>query len=550
MVGVFYYHKVFIVMILTEGRKENVYEKYKKLIDNQRKLVSDVQPLSYYDVLVNDDFMKQTNYKYLEPLVNQYFNYDRTGLDVDEIEPLRRDIALRHLREMMDMYEDIVQKVWFFDNNKSKYDKNDLNDYVGDTFDSQFLDFTDKLMQEKTNKQLKDEVKSNTKRIFENDKVLIVRPLSFESSCYYGAGTKWCTTTKDRPSFFQDYSSTGGLYYIILKNIPPDNQFYKIALHLKFGFSNVMLGEWRDSKDDLLTPGELKMFMTFVPDEAFRKIEEENKVDINQLIELATSKFFTQYQNYIWRTTFIFTMYKYKLEYQLVLKVVDKFDINTLGFFYSMNLNRILFNNKHEVDIPLSKRDEFPYSDGHASLSVIPSSSEKTIGLGMDFEMNDGMKMFDSVNRVIPIEDFNADQIESFIDNISRDLYANWRIAVYNDSVEVLKKFGMKEKFLDKYTFEKRSKNLMDLYKYMDSLPEGTTGTRADFLVKTGRLVKKDGEYYVPRGDYPWPITLRGYMSEFFSAVRAAKILDPKKQGLVKGINYEKYKEKLFKGKK
>jgi hypothetical protein len=106
----------------------------------------------------------------------------------------------------------------------------------------------------------------------------------------------------------------------------------------------------------------------------------------------------------------------------------------------------------------------------------------------------------------------------------------------------------MKEKFLDKYTFEKRSKNLMDLYKYMDSLPEGTTGTRADFLVKTGRLVKKGGDYFIPGS--PYPTALRGYMSEFFSAVRAAKILDPKKQGLVKGINYEKYKEKLFKSKK
>jgi len=536
-------------MVLTEGRKENVYNKYKKLIDNERKLVSDVQPLSFYDVLVNDDFMKQTNYKYLDPLVNQYFNYDwfDNDLNVDEIEPLRRDIALRHLRTTMDMYENIVQKVWFFDNNKSKYDKNDLNDYVGNTF-FQFLDFTDKLMQEKTNKQLKDEVKSNTKRIFENDKVLIVRPLSFESSCYYGAGTKWCTTSKDNPSYYENYSSKGGLYYIILKNVPPENQFYKIALHLKYGTRDVEQGEWYDSKDDLLTPGELRMFMTFVPDEAFRKIEEENKVDVNQLIELATSKFFTQYQNYIWRTTFVFTMDKYKLEYQLSLQLADKFDINTLGFFYSMNLTGILFNNKHEVDIPLSRRTEFPYSDGHASLSVIPSPSEKTIGLGMDFEMNDGMKMFDSVGRVIPVENFNVDQIESFIDNISRDLYANWRIAVYNDSVEVLKKFGMKEKFLDKYTFEKRSKNLMDLYKYMDSLPEGTTGTRVDFLVKTGRLVKKGGDYFIPGS--PYPTALRGYMSEFFSAVRAAKILDPNKRGLVKGVNYEKYKENLFKSKK
>ena len=536
-------------MVLTEGRKENVYEKYKKLIDNERKLVSDVQPLSFYDVLVNDDFMKQTNYKYLDPLVNQYFIYDwfDNDLKVDEIEPLRRDIALRHLRTMMDMYENIVQKVWFFDNNKSKYDKKDLNDYVGNTFDSQFLDFTDKLMQEKTNKQLKNEIKGNTKRIFENDKVLIVRPLSFESSCYYGAGTKWCTTSKDNPSYYENYSSKGGLYYIILKNVPPENQFYKIALHLKYGTRDVEQGEWYDSKDDLLTPGELRMFMTFVPDEAFRKIEEENRLDVNRLIEMTTSKFFTQYQNYIWRTTFIFTMDKYKLEYQLVLKFVDKFDINTLGFFYSMNLTRILFNNKHEVDIPFSKRTEFPYSDGRATLSIIPSPSEKTIGISMDFEMDEGMKMFDSTRRVIPVEDFNIERIEGFINNLINDIYFNWANTVYDDNVEVLKKFGYKEKFLGKYTFE-RSKNLMDLYKYMDSLPEGTTGTRADFLVKTGRLVKKGGDYFIPGS--PYPTALRGYMSEFFSAVRAAKILDPKKQGLVKGINYEKYKEKLFKSKK
>ena len=46
-------------MILTEGRKENVYNKYKKLIDNERKLVSDVQPLSFYDVLVNEQYLRK-----------------------------------------------------------------------------------------------------------------------------------------------------------------------------------------------------------------------------------------------------------------------------------------------------------------------------------------------------------------------------------------------------------------------------------------------------------------------------------------------------------
>ena len=52
---------------------------------------------------------------------------------------------------------------------------------------------------------------------FEDDKWLLVRPLSFEASAKYGAGTKWCTTFKREKEYFFKYCQNGILLYIINK---------------------------------------------------------------------------------------------------------------------------------------------------------------------------------------------------------------------------------------------------------------------------------------------------------------------------------------------
>ncbi len=52
---------------------------------------------------------------------------------------------------------------------------------------------------------------------FEDEKWLLVRPLSFEASAKYGAGTKWCTTFKKEKEYFFKYCQNGILLYIINK---------------------------------------------------------------------------------------------------------------------------------------------------------------------------------------------------------------------------------------------------------------------------------------------------------------------------------------------
>ena len=55
-------------------------------------------------------------------------------------------------------------------------------------------------------------------KLFENDNFLLVIPLTFEASCKYGAGTKWCTTSKDSDDMFKKHNRMGSLGYIIVKN--------------------------------------------------------------------------------------------------------------------------------------------------------------------------------------------------------------------------------------------------------------------------------------------------------------------------------------------
>jgi len=52
---------------------------------------------------------------------------------------------------------------------------------------------------------------------FEDEKWLIVRPLTFQASSKYGATTRWCTTSKQDKHYFEKYWGRGILVYFINK---------------------------------------------------------------------------------------------------------------------------------------------------------------------------------------------------------------------------------------------------------------------------------------------------------------------------------------------
>lgn len=69
--------------------------------------------------------------------------------------------------------------------------------------------------------------------VYEDERFFIVNPLTHESSCYYGKGTKWCTAA-DSDYQFNQYNQDGKLFYILDKTLPTNDPFYKVALLKKF----------------------------------------------------------------------------------------------------------------------------------------------------------------------------------------------------------------------------------------------------------------------------------------------------------------------------
>jgi uncharacterized protein (UPF0335 family) len=70
--------------------------------------------------------------------------------------------------------------------------------------------------------------------VYEDDKFTVVAPLTTKASCYYGAGTKWCTASSADNTHFNNYMTDGKLFYFIDKTKPTSDRFYKVALLKKF----------------------------------------------------------------------------------------------------------------------------------------------------------------------------------------------------------------------------------------------------------------------------------------------------------------------------
>ena len=119
--------------------------------------------------------------------------------------------------------------------------------------------------------------KSEIDRVYEDDTWLIIRPQSHRASCYYGAGTKWCTTTKDSDTYFEKYSEEGVLYYIIKKEKTSQGRDFKVALFKKFPSRSHRLtpdDEWYDEKDDKLGGQIVHMIKSMLPAQAMGVIDD------------------------------------------------------------------------------------------------------------------------------------------------------------------------------------------------------------------------------------------------------------------------------------
>ena len=176
----------------------------------------------------------------LEGRKDDFLNKFRDKFNSDELKEifmLSRDLASNHkflmfLGKVMESGKVDINKTRELIQNFVKYQK------VLPTKDIYLFDSLQSIQDEidqhenKVRRQVK-ELKG-ADQVYEDDRFVIVTPKNHKTSCYYGAGTKWCTASMNGSSHFDRYNQDGKLFYIIDKKSKSQDRFYKVALLNKY----------------------------------------------------------------------------------------------------------------------------------------------------------------------------------------------------------------------------------------------------------------------------------------------------------------------------
>jgi hypothetical protein len=84
-------------------------------------------------------------------------------------------------------------------------------------------------------------------KIYEDNELLVLAANTWEASCKYGAGSKWCTTAKDTDADWKRHNQTGTEFFWIFKNKPQDDPNHKFSYHIKIDGSDP---DWCNAVND------------------------------------------------------------------------------------------------------------------------------------------------------------------------------------------------------------------------------------------------------------------------------------------------------------
>jgi hypothetical protein len=88
-------------------------------------------------------------------------------------------------------------------------------------------------------------------KVYEDDKILVVVPLTHMASCKYGAKTPWCVAVPSNDEHFNEYTENGILFYFIIKSPYEygDIKEYKFAYYKSLNVNMEEYNGWYDMSD-------------------------------------------------------------------------------------------------------------------------------------------------------------------------------------------------------------------------------------------------------------------------------------------------------------
>ena len=279
--------------ILLEGRVEDAQKYFEKAVGswpvaepgNPAGIRVGTNLESVLEHFVNSD--PSNNQKYLLWMVKRYIDEQSTNpIDISSL-------AMRFDINSPRMTPELIEQLPFMDVNQKmiKAPKN-IDSYDDLAVLERLMDEVESIMTRKDKEKM---LKSEVDKVYEDDNWVIIRPKSHGASCYYGAGTKWCTTSKDM-SFFNKYNNEGVLYYVIKKQSGKD---YKIALYKElpklattdYRTNRRVLGrvpddQWYDMQDNLLDSRTASIVSSMLPDKAIQVIDDLYKKELDSYSEV------------------------------------------------------------------------------------------------------------------------------------------------------------------------------------------------------------------------------------------------------------------------
>lgn len=442
-----------LLNVLLEGKKENLIDKYKDSIN-----------LKDFESLLGDFIDKDpsSTKKYSEWMVKELIRLWKspgyTGSNLVDLMNLMGD-EIRTFHELSNSITDNDIEYFFkeVDSAKSRgikyFDSPSKQDRLKrspkDIYSYPTL-WTVQLMNMSINErkrlqQEEEEAKKDVEKIYEDSRFLIVQPFSHKASCYYGANTKWCTTTKNDTSYFNRYTRDGRLFYIIDKEATGHATLGKMAV-LITNDGDISVWDQQDNQrtvDFMLErfepiSGLLKKMIKGDDDyEKLKNAKSGNRKDLNQV--LSADYFYKMDQDYVY---FEFD----SLEEYLSLFVDDVEDYELKDVEYAIETPYgydSMYYDSYNFDDDM--REGYP-------LNVLTQDHLKKLREIIKLSGSDLINCFSAT-----IPKLNKDELQKFLQkgNDKIDYYDLYNLRINDGCQEKIGKFllNFDEQFIDSFSY-------------------------------------------------------------------------------------------------
>jgi hypothetical protein len=236
--------------IISESKKTDAVKEYSEKFPESESLFEELfsyDPTGYKYI----DYIK----KWLNVYLKNYEEHFKTGFKPDELfswfsiipwfEQNSQRIGINDIAQLYDVAKDMMESSDILGTIPSinENNKTDINRYH-----PRILRYLKEIVDSRlTKKDVERQAKEGAETVFEKGVVVVVEVKNHAASCYYGAGSKWCTAQKDSPNYFFKETKDYKLYYVIDRT----NERPKIAVQEPYKQGNKII-VW--SADDTKTP--------------------------------------------------------------------------------------------------------------------------------------------------------------------------------------------------------------------------------------------------------------------------------------------------------